>query len=174
MIINRALAGGLELNRALTELSRTYGKRKAEMHLTAANARRVVDTALELTGQPPLDTGRGQRTDAEVFEVPALGSAWQPALRGLETRLNPGVLRPVTFDDQAGSGPETTSCTSISATRSCSARPGSCAARCSARTRRSTGSPRSSSRACPSRASPRCRGWSWSGAAACGCTRRCS
>ena len=40
----------------------------------------------------------------EVFEVPALGSAWQFALRGLETRLNPGVLRPVTFDEKVGRG----------------------------------------------------------------------
>ena len=99
VIINRALAGGMELNRALTELSRTYGERKAEMHLTPANALRVVDTALELTGQPPLRPVEGD-DPAEVFEVPALGPAWQPALRGLETRLNPGVLRPVTFDDQ--------------------------------------------------------------------------
>jgi len=99
VIINRALAGGLELNRSLTELSRTYGERKAEMHLTPANALRVVDTALELTGQPPLRVVEGDDPE-EVLEVPALGSAWQSALRGLETRLNPGVLRPITFDDQ--------------------------------------------------------------------------
>ncbi len=101
VIINRALAGGIELNRSLTELSRTYGERKAEMHLTPANAQRVVDTALELTGQPPLREIGDDRSDAQVFEVPPLGPAWQPALRGLETRLKPGVLRPVTFDDQA-------------------------------------------------------------------------
>jgi superfamily II DNA or RNA helicase len=103
VIINRALAGGMELNRALTELSRTYRERKAEMHLTPANALRVVDTALELTGQPPLRPVEGDDA-AEVFEVPALGPAWQPALRGLETRLNPGVLRPVTFDDMVARG----------------------------------------------------------------------
>ena len=103
VIINRALAGGLELNRALTELARTYGRRKAEMHLTPANARRVMDTALELTGQSPLDAVEGNYPP-EVFAIPALGSAWQPALRGLETRLNPGVLRPVTFDDQVAAG----------------------------------------------------------------------
>ncbi len=60
VIINRVLAGGQELNRTLTELSRTYGERKAEMHLTPANARRVVDTALELTSQPPLKRSRGR------------------------------------------------------------------------------------------------------------------
>ena len=104
VIINRALAGGIELNRSLTELSRTYGERKAEMHLTPANAQRVVDTALELTGQPPLREIGDDRSDAQVFEVPSLGPAWQPALRGLERRLNPGVLRPVTFDDLAARG----------------------------------------------------------------------
>jgi superfamily II DNA or RNA helicase len=125
VIINRVLAGGQELNRTLTELSRTYGERKAEMHLTPANARRVVETALELTNQPPLKpvivrdvpgpgapAAAGTETEglgtsdedesAEAFEVPALGSVWQFALRGLETRLKPGVLRPITFDETAG------------------------------------------------------------------------
>ncbi|AWS44508.1 DISARM system SNF2-like helicase DrmD [Streptosporangium sp. 'caverna'] len=100
-IINRVLAGGIELNRRLTELSRTYSDRKAEMHLTPANARRVVDTALALAAQPPLIEVGDVDTDAQVFQVPALGSAWQHALRGLDTRLNPGKLRPITFDDQA-------------------------------------------------------------------------
>ena len=99
VIINRVLAGGQELNRTLTELSRTYRDRKSEMHLTPANAQRVVDTALELTSQPPLRPVEGD-DPVEVFEVPALGSAWQFALRGLETRLTPGVLRPITFDEE--------------------------------------------------------------------------
>ena len=135
VIIGRALSGGTGLNRALTELSRTYADRKAEMHLTAENARRVVDTALAITGQPPLRETGDDRTDAQVFEVPPLGPAWQPSLRGLETRLEPDKLRPVTFDDRLP-GAETTWCTSTSGTRSCSVPRGHCAARCSARTRR--------------------------------------
>jgi superfamily II DNA or RNA helicase len=103
VIINRVLAGGQELNRVLTELSRTYDDRKAQMHLTPANTRRVVDTALELTAQPPLRPVEGDHP-VEVFEVPALSPAWQFALRGLETRLNPGVLRPVTFDEKVAAG----------------------------------------------------------------------
>jgi superfamily II DNA or RNA helicase len=100
-IITRALAGGMELNRRLTELSQTYTERKIEMHLTPGNARRVVDAALALTAQPPLEEVGDAETDAQVFAVPALGPAWQPALDGLATRLEPDVLRPITFDERA-------------------------------------------------------------------------
>jgi superfamily II DNA or RNA helicase len=137
-IINRALAGGMELNRRLTELSSTYDERKVAMHLTPGNARRVVDTALTLTAQPPLVEVGDDRTDAPVFEVPALGPAWQHALHGLDTRLQPGVWRSVTFDDRAAQG-RTDLVHIHSATRSCSARRGCCAASCSASTHRSTG-----------------------------------
>jgi hypothetical protein len=39
-----------------------------------------------------------------VFEIPAVGPSWQPALRGLDTRLRPGKWRPITFDDTAAAG----------------------------------------------------------------------
>lgn len=100
-MITRVLAGGMELNRKLTRLSETYQDSKAAMHLTPANARRVLDTALTLTAQPPLVEIGDDRTDAQVFEIPNLGRSWQPSLRGLDTRLEPGVPRPITFDDQA-------------------------------------------------------------------------
>ena len=103
-VVNQTLAGGLELNRRLTELSRTYAERKAALHLTPGNARRVVDTALRLTAQPELVGVGDDRTNAPVFEVPAVGATWQPALRGLDTRLRPGEWRPITFDDQAAAG----------------------------------------------------------------------
>jgi superfamily II DNA/RNA helicase len=101
VIITKALAGGMELNRRLTELSRTYDQRKAGMHLTPGNARRVVDAALALTSQPPLAEAGDSRSDAQVFDVPPLSPSWHPALRGLDTRLKPGIWRPVTFDDKA-------------------------------------------------------------------------
>ena len=98
---NEALAGGMTLNASLTQLSRTYTERKAALHLTPFAARRVVDTALSLSHEPTLQELGDERTDAEVFTVPQLGPRWQPALRGLDTRLTPGVPRPVTFDDTA-------------------------------------------------------------------------
>src|SRR5262249_55626258 len=59
---------------------------------------------LALTAQPSLVETGDENTDAQVFAIPPLGSAWQHALRGLDTRLEPGVLRRITFDDQAAQG----------------------------------------------------------------------
>src|SRR5262249_37528264 len=102
--INQAVAGGLGLNTRLTPLERGYADSKAQRHLEPANLRRVVDTALRLAHQPTLVEVGDDRTDAAVFTVPALAPGWQPALRGLDTRLDPGVWRPITFDDQAATG----------------------------------------------------------------------
>ncbi|WP_278265429.1 DISARM system SNF2-like helicase DrmD [Nocardia sp. AG03] len=117
--ISTVMAGSRELNRRLTELANSYTETKARMHITPANLRRVVDTALGLTAQPilietvdpdieqvfeleepdslnPVDEpGAGQ-----VFDLPGLSGAWQSVLRGLDTHLEPGVWRPVTFDDR--------------------------------------------------------------------------
>lgn len=99
--INKVMAGSLELNRQLTELGRTYVERKEDMHLTPEASRRVVDTALDITDQPRLILTGHPNTDAEVFDIPSLDRRWQSALVGLDTRLKPGELRPITFDDQA-------------------------------------------------------------------------
>ncbi len=102
--ITRTLAGEVNLNRQLTELARTYEDRKVHMHLTPWNARRVVDTALAVTSQPPLREVGDPDTDAEVFEVPQLSRAWHNATIGLATRLHPDEPRPITFDDAAARG----------------------------------------------------------------------
>ncbi|MDN5764998.1 MAG: DISARM system SNF2-like helicase DrmD [Humibacillus sp.] len=99
--VNKSLAGEQELNAQLTELARTYGTRKEALHLTAMSSRRVVDTALALSGQPTLRERGDEHTDAEVLEIPSLGSGWHKALEGLDTRLRPGIIRAITFDDQA-------------------------------------------------------------------------
>ena len=104
VIINRALAGDQKLNRELTRLRDSYAETKVAMHLTAANARRVVDTALDLTNQPKLQPEGSQDFDAEVFRVPELGPSWQPALRGLATRDRPTEQRPITFADDVKAG----------------------------------------------------------------------
>lgn len=105
-VINSALAGGMELNARLTQLEQRYRVSRTEMHLDPANLRRVVDTALRINHQSPLVPNHdfAQDTDAEVFTVPVLTAGWHDTLRGLDTRLNPGVLRPITFDPEAAEG----------------------------------------------------------------------
>lgn len=105
-VINQALAGGMELNARLTQLEQSYYASRAEMHLDPANVRRVVDTALRINHQLPLvpNYDFAQETDAEVFTIPELTAGWRDTLRGLDTRLNPGELRPITFDPRAAEG----------------------------------------------------------------------
>lgn len=105
-VINAALAGGMELNARLTQLEQGYDESRVEMHLDPANLRRVVDTALRINHQSALvqNYDFAQDTDAEVFTVPALTAGWRDTLRGLDTRLDPGVRRPITFDAVAAEG----------------------------------------------------------------------
>lgn len=100
-IITNALKGEMDLNVRLTNLEKGYDETKEKLHLEPANLRRVVDTALRINHQPQLEEIGDDRTDAEVFTIPNLSSGWQSSLKGLDTRLEPGVLRPITFDDKA-------------------------------------------------------------------------
>lgn len=103
--IDSALAGSSKLNQQLTALARGYEDRKIAMHLTPEAGRRVVDEALRMTHQPLLENVGSEDTDADVFSVPDLNRSWQDAVAGLDTRLRPGELRPVTFDEDAGRAP---------------------------------------------------------------------
>lgn len=113
-IINKTLAGGLELNKQLDELSRSYTSKLTDLHLTPAATHRVVQEALKLSRQPALvrvddpafpvgdpDGGGPEATEPDFFAVPALSARWQSALTGLSTRLDPGHQRPITFDPNA-------------------------------------------------------------------------
>lgn len=104
-IINKTLAGGLELNRQLDELSRSFADKQRDLHLTPAATERVVATALDITRQNPLKLVGDDRTDARVFEVPTLSARWQKSLEGLTTRLD-ATPRPITFDPSALTDPE--------------------------------------------------------------------
>ena len=105
-VINNALAGGLDLNARLTQLEQGYDASRAEMHLEPANLRRVVDTALAINHQPLLVPNHdlAEDTDADVFDVPTLSAGWRGTTVGLDTRLQPGVMRPITFDASAAEG----------------------------------------------------------------------
>src|SRR5437660_10875567 len=62
---------------------------RRELHLTPENVRAVVETALELAGQPPLQRmmlhdPNGEKPAIEVFYVPALRGSWAACKEGLE------------------------------------------------------------------------------------------
>src|SRR5262249_11890041 len=128
-VINTALAGGIELNARLTQLEQGFDESRAEMHLEPANLRRVVDTALRIDHQLPLipipydpDDPEGHNasefavrllprrnesspsTAPSRFEVPQVSRPWQGTLKGLYTRLQPNVARPITFDPDVAQG----------------------------------------------------------------------
>ena len=101
-VINAALAGGIELNARLTQLEQGYNQSRADMHLEPSNLRRVVDTALRINHEPPLVLSHdlAEDTEAEVFDIPVLSAKWRNTSVGLDTRLNPGEMRPITFDPE--------------------------------------------------------------------------
>jgi superfamily II DNA or RNA helicase len=70
------------------------------LHVAPANVRRVVDTALDLAGQPRLV----ERVDG-LIEPPSLTRGWERTLAGIEDPLDPEVLRPLTFE-AARAGPD--------------------------------------------------------------------
>lgn len=91
--INGVLAGGLELNKQLDRLERTYEASREALHVSPEAERRVVDVALALTNQPRLIEG----TRPGTYELPQLNRSWEAVKEGFDTVLKRGVLRPLTF-----------------------------------------------------------------------------
>ncbi|WP_328284287.1 DISARM system SNF2-like helicase DrmD [Brevibacterium sp. UCMA 11752] len=107
VIINKALAGGRDVNSSLTALAETFETRQELLHLTPRNAERVLQTALRLSAQPPLERNDEVLSDLPedapvgdggAFTVPDLGEDWSDATRPLTTLLDPETRRPITFD----------------------------------------------------------------------------
>ena len=103
-----SLAGGQDgLDRTLTDLSRTYDEQKTRMHLTPANARRVVDTALHAdraaaAGTTSATTGPTRRSSR--YRRSALPGISRCA--ALTPGSSPASYGDVTFDDRAAAGRE--------------------------------------------------------------------
>ena len=66
------------------------------LHLTATRVQRLVETALTLAGQPPLEAA----PEAGAWIVPALTGSWARATIGLEHPARPEQRRPITFDHE--------------------------------------------------------------------------
>lgn len=100
-VINRVLNAEQKQRADLTRLAERLEGSRDRMHLHGGNLRRVLEGGLRISGQPSLVEVGDPREEAELYQVPAgLSRTWVPALAGLDTRLAPGVLRPITFDEE--------------------------------------------------------------------------
>ncbi|WP_254708888.1 DISARM system SNF2-like helicase DrmD [Streptomyces lunaelactis] len=87
-----ALRGEQDLREQARKLRLQLESSKDRLHVGPPNVRRVVDTALELAGQPPL----ADRGDGEI-DPPVLHAGWERTVLGLADPLS-GTMRPLSFD----------------------------------------------------------------------------
>lgn len=100
-VINRVLQAEHEQRAGLTRLADRLEGSRDRMHLHEVNLLRVLQEGLRISGQPGLREMDDPREEAELYGVPSgLSRTWVPSLEGLDTRLAPGVLRPLTFDEE--------------------------------------------------------------------------
>ncbi|WES64634.1 DISARM system SNF2-like helicase DrmD [Microbacter sp. GSS18] len=100
-VINRVLQAEHTLGANLTRLAERLEGSRDRMHLHEGNLLRVFEEGLRISGQPDLIEVGDPREEARLFEVPpGLSRTWVPALTGLNTRLAPDVMRPITFDEE--------------------------------------------------------------------------
>jgi len=98
--INKVLQAEHSLGQDLTRLAERLEDSRHRMHLHEGNLLRVFEEGLRVSGQPELREVGDTRQVARLFAIPdGLSRSWVPALAGLDTRLAPGVLRPITFDE---------------------------------------------------------------------------
>lgn len=96
------------LEERIQRLYRQLQEGRRELGLTPENILAVVETALELARQPPLQRRtlldpRGMYPPIEVFEVPALSGSWNGCTEGLE-HPHTKVKRPLVFDQTLAQG----------------------------------------------------------------------
>lgn len=100
-VINKVLQEEHEMSRELTKLADRLESSRDKLHLHERNLLRVLEEGLRISGQPPLEKISDPMEIAQIYNVPAgLSRSWVPALEGLDTRLKPGILRPITFDQE--------------------------------------------------------------------------
>jgi superfamily II DNA/RNA helicase len=93
-----------DLREQIQRLRDQLEETRRELRLSPASVQRVVTTALELAGQPPLvpATG-GHDVPNPAFHLPALSGSWQYCAEGLQ-HPHTGTVRPLVFDHGLAAG----------------------------------------------------------------------
>ena len=97
----RSLAFRRRVDERIAELHAQLAESRRQLRVEPTNVERVVATALELAGQPPLRPRRLPGSpDARAFDVPQLRPPWDRCIDGL-AHPHSGEQRPITFDHGA-------------------------------------------------------------------------
>lgn len=95
------------LREQIERLSQKLNESRFELRLAPANIKAVVDVALELAGQPPLQPAHDPTlpggASPRLWRLPLLSGSWQRALDGVRHPYTQAV-RPITFDNAVASG----------------------------------------------------------------------
>jgi superfamily II DNA or RNA helicase len=96
------------LKEQIDKLHSQLQESRQELHLTPENVQAVVEIALELAGQPPLEHDmlhdlHSEKASIPVFHVPALRGSWAACKDGLEHPYT-HQERPIVFDHEAANG----------------------------------------------------------------------
>ncbi len=102
--VRRMLKFEADLRKQIERLREQLDDTMRELHLSARNVQRVVETALELAGQPQLvPVANLNNVDGSAFHIPALSGSWSLAADGLR-HPHTGEVRPIVFDHSAAAG----------------------------------------------------------------------
>jgi len=96
------------LREQIERLHEQLQESRRELSLTAEHVQAVVEVALELAGQPPLqrmtlNDPNGEKPSIEVFYLPPLKGSWAACTEGLE-HPHTHRIRPIVFDHEQAKG----------------------------------------------------------------------
>jgi hypothetical protein len=104
--VRRQLRFERDLRAQIARLYEQLNETRDTLHLLPEHVQAVVEIALELAGQPPLQPTEvegiwpdptGQRQRCPVFRLPPLKGSWARCVEGL-AQPHTGEIRPITFD----------------------------------------------------------------------------
>lgn len=107
--IRRMLTFERKLQDQIAQFREQLGDSRKELRVEPEHVRAVVETGLELAGQPPIQPTRvksslgGCAREIDGWRMPALRGSWAPCAEGLE-HPHTQAIRPIVFDHTAAEG----------------------------------------------------------------------
>ena len=111
--VRRLMKFERDLAKQIKALTEKLHETRRELRLEPENVQKVVEVALELAGQPPLEEAKvpglwpdPKRTSCPVFRLPALVGSWESCVESLYDPYEREKVRPFVFDHALSRGRE--------------------------------------------------------------------